>query len=86
MSQASEISHLTEMIRGNVYNCFLTNLNTDYGYVCRIEKIIDNGGFAKQATLEAMGLAKAATELRVLAAAIDKARTNLIKNSMEIAA
>jgi len=80
MSQATQISHLTQMVRANVYHSYLSNINADYGYLTQLDKLVENGGYASHGTLEEMELARTIDELRELADHIEKTRDKLMAN------
>ena len=83
--KSDRIEHLSHMIASNVYLCYGTNMDADYGYLEKLKKIATEGGFAEKGTLEEMQLGKAAKELRKLAHEIEMIRELLIINSLQTA-
>ena len=86
MSKAENISHLCQMIRGNVYHAWLSNMSEDYGYMTRLKKVASEGGFATRDTLEILSLQQAEAEATALAAEIAQLREQLMANGLRNAA
>ena len=83
MSKAEQIGHLCLMIRSNVHHCKSDQLDGDFGYLGRLAKLADDGGYATEHTLEIMGLDAAEFELLQTAEAIKAVRNKLLENSLQ---
>ncbi len=83
MSKAEQIGHLCLMIHANVDHCRSAMLDADYGYVERLAKVANTGGYASEGSLEIMGLDAAETELNRLAMAIRMTRDSLVAHSLQ---
>jgi hypothetical protein len=83
MSKAEQIGHLCLMIHANVDHCRSTHMDKDYGYIDRLKKVADAGGYASEATLEIMSLDAAEAELLRVADAIKSVRNTLLENSKQ---
>ena len=80
MTKADDIEHFSRMITSHVDNLRGVLKDEAWGYLVRMEKVVDAGGFAAPETEEEMKLKKASAELRDLADRIDKMRACLILN------
>ena len=83
MTKAENLSHLCQMIRGNVYHSRLRITAPDYGYLTRLNELAEQGTFATEETLEIMELDKAYAELIKTAVEVKMARDNLVENAKE---
>ena len=83
MSKAEQIGHLCIMISANIDHCRSSQMDAHYGYIDRLQKLADDGGYAAENTLEIMSLDKAEQELLRLADAIKKTRNHLLENSKQ---
>ena len=86
MTKADQISHLCQMIRNNVYHSHDCNMNSDFGYISRLQAVAAAGGFATEGTLEIMGLDKSVAELSELIEQIKGVRNKLVANGQRVAA
>lgn len=80
MTKADDIEHLCRMISSHIDNLRVILQDEAWGYLNRLEKVIDSGGFATQETEEELKLKRGAAELRELADRIDKTRVRLMLN------
>ncbi len=83
MSKANQISHICLMIHANIDHCRSAHLDADYGYLDRLKKLADDGGYAAEGTLEIMGLDAAEAELLRIADAVKLVRNQLLENSRQ---
>lgn len=80
MSKAERIDHLVTMIRANVYHCYSALMTDSWGYLEQAKVLANDGCFVSEDTTEAMGLEKAANELRKLALEIEIVRDQMLAN------
>jgi hypothetical protein len=83
MSKAEQIGHLCLMIHANVDHCRSAMLDADYGYVERLAKVANAGGYASEGSLEIMSLDAAEKELLRVAQSIKDTRNHLTANSLQ---
>lgn len=80
MSKAEDIEHLVHMARNSAYHAYSSCMDDSYGYLDRLQKVADAGGYITDQTMEAMGMEKAADELRRLAFHFTTIRAQLLAN------
>lgn len=81
MTKADQISHLCLMIRGNCDHCETSNLNGDFGYIERLQKLADQGMYITEGTSEMFDLDRAEASLKKVVDEIKNLRDHLLKNS-----
>lgn len=79
MTKAEELSHLSDMIRASI-DTFLLKMNGADGYLPRLKKIADEGGYITAETTEAIRLENDASVLRALAVCMMNRRAALLAN------
>jgi hypothetical protein len=77
---AEDVDHYCHMIASHVWSLHGVLSDEAYGYLPRLETIINEGGFAAPETEEINGLRNAAVELRKMADRIDALKVRLILN------
>ena len=80
MSKADDIEHFIRMIAAHTESLHGVLTHMDMGYLPRLEKIAQSGGFITKETDEALRLAATTFELRNLADRIALVRESLIQN------
>lgn len=80
MTPSEDIEHYCHMVSSHVWSLHGVLSDEAFGYLPRLETIINEGGFAAPETEEINGLRNAAVELRKMADKIDALRVRLILN------
>lgn len=80
MADGEQISHLITMIHLEADSAH-NSVVSEIGYLNRLQKEIDSGGFASDGTLEIMMLNKSEKYLRETADKIEQARLQLLSNA-----
>ena len=80
MAKADDIDHYCRMIRAHAESLYGVLTHEAMGYLPRLEKAANAGGFATQETEEAIGLKNTEDDLRGLADRIALVRESLIMN------
>lgn len=83
MTKADEISHLSDVIRGAVNN-FSDSMEGRFGYLARLRRVAERGGYATPETTEAIRLEMDAAALRKLAEEMLLTRAALLSNQPQL--
>jgi hypothetical protein len=80
MSKSDDIEHFVRMIKAHAESLYGVLTHNTMGYLSRLEKIANSGGFVTEKTEEAIGLKNTEENLRGLADRIALVRESLILN------